>query len=394
MSKKTLRRALITSVVSLVLCFAMLLGATYAWFTDTASTGVNTIASGNLDMVLEYYDGTKWEKVDSSTKLFGDALFEPGAVQIAYVRVKNAGDLAFKYKLNVVFGNEIPGVNVAGVSFKLSDYLETAVVDMGADFAPYSNRAAAIAAATADGVAATSFEGNLAKKATSNAIALIVYMPETVDNVANHNGTDIPSLELGVSAVATQDTVERDAFDDQYDASAAFPEAETTAVPHPTVTSIPGSTLDDVVNASGPVPFDVGLKFVANEDESDEFGDYLCDFVLTFNQDVEGTGNVYLYGNYGDYGTLGAPADNVIFHAGEGAHVIADLLTLMIPGIEVPYSYVIEEVQEFYCYLHVEHPTAGLTATLQLVMTPPATAENPNPEEIEIYSFTYAYPGN
>ena len=52
MSKKTLRRALITSVVSLVLCFAMLLGATYAWFTDTASTGVNTIASGNLDMYL------------------------------------------------------------------------------------------------------------------------------------------------------------------------------------------------------------------------------------------------------------------------------------------------------------------------------------------------------
>ncbi|MBP5754774.1 MAG: hypothetical protein J6W93_02895, partial [Clostridia bacterium] len=148
-------KMLVLSAVSVVLCLVMLLGATYAWFTDTASTGVNTIASGNLDMVLEYYvpatadTEASWDKVTSATKLFSDAaLFEPGAVQIAYVRVKNDGDLAFKYKLNVVFGNEIPGVNVAGESFNLSTYLKTAVVDMGTDFAPYSDRAAAVAAAT------------------------------------------------------------------------------------------------------------------------------------------------------------------------------------------------------------------------------------------------------
>ncbi|GEM_PF-5792965 len=384
MSKKTLRRALITSVVSLVLCFAMLLGATYAWFTDTASTGVNTIASGNLKMVLEYYDGTKWEKVDSSTKLFGDALFEPGAVQIAYVHVKNAGDLAFKYKLNVVFGNEIPGVNVAGESFNLSDYLETAVVDMGTDFAPYSNRAAAVAAATAEGVAATSFEGNLAKKATSNAIALIVYMPETVDNVANHNGTDIPSLELGVSAVATQDTVEEDAFDNQYDASATFPEEETTAVPHPTVTEISAGTLNNVNGEQGnSKDFDIGLRFVANEDDSAEFGNYICEFMLTFNQAVEGA-KVDLYGEYaasGMEGIVGQSANGYNFEPGVGMPVLATA------GLgPVTYDDVINLVKDFRCYLHVTDPADGLTTTLQLVMTNPDTNE-----VIEIHTFTYTY---
>ena len=385
MSKKTLRRALITSVVSLVLCFAMLLGATYAWFTDTASTGVNTIASGNLKMVLEYYDGAKWEKVDSSTKLFSDsALFEPGAVQIAYVRVKNDGDLAFKYKLNVIFGNEIPGVNVAGVSFKLSDYLKTAVVDMGTDFAPYSDRAAAVAAATTEGVAATSFEGNLAKEATSNAIALIVYMPETVGNEANHNGTDIPSLELGVSAVATQDTVEEDAFDNQYDASAAFPEAETTAVPTPTVTEISHGTLSNVNNDPNNNPdFDIGLRFVANEDDSAEFGNYVCEFILTFDQEVDGA-KVNLYGEYaasGMEGVVGQSAEGYTFHPGVGMPVLATA------GLgPVTYNDVINTVKDFRCYLHVAEPEDGLTTTLQLIMTNPDTNER-----IVIHTFTYTY---
>ncbi|MBP5657629.1 MAG: hypothetical protein J6X52_03810 [Clostridia bacterium] len=284
-------KMLVLSAVSVVLCLVMLLGATYAWFTDTASTGVNTIASGNLDMVLEYYvpatadTEASWDEVTSATKLFSDAaLFEPGAVQIAYVRVKNDGDLAFKYKLNVVFGNEIPGVNVAGESFNLSTYLKTAVVDMGTDFAPYSDRAAAVAAATADGVAATSFEGNLAKEATSHAIALIVYMPETVGNEANHNGTDIPSLELGVSAVAIQDTVERDAFDDQYDKDAEWPELNTSPVTA-TISELPVNTI--TVNDND-VPIDIALKFTANDDDPGEYADYACDFYLSFSQDLDG----------------------------------------------------------------------------------------------------------
>ena len=71
--KKQTKKALIMSVTSMVLCVAMLVGMTFAWFTDTASTGVNKIQAGNLDVEVEYSkDFTTWKKVTDTTKLFED----------------------------------------------------------------------------------------------------------------------------------------------------------------------------------------------------------------------------------------------------------------------------------------------------------------------------------
>lgn len=47
MNSKSTKRALLVSALSLVVCLAMLVGTTFAWFTDTATTGVNKIVSGN-----------------------------------------------------------------------------------------------------------------------------------------------------------------------------------------------------------------------------------------------------------------------------------------------------------------------------------------------------------
>ena len=70
-NRKSTKRALLGSVMAMVLCLAMLVGATFAWFTDTASTGVNKIQAGNLDVALEYSTDFKtWNKVDNTTKLF------------------------------------------------------------------------------------------------------------------------------------------------------------------------------------------------------------------------------------------------------------------------------------------------------------------------------------
>ncbi len=52
-NRKSTKRALLGSVMAMVLCLAMLVGATFAWFTDTASTGVNKIQSGKLDVALK-----------------------------------------------------------------------------------------------------------------------------------------------------------------------------------------------------------------------------------------------------------------------------------------------------------------------------------------------------
>ena len=86
-NRKSTKRALLGSVVAMVLCLAMLVGATFAWFTDTASTGVNKIQAGNLDVVLEMQNADgKWVSAEGKTLDFVKAagaeneaiLWEPG----------------------------------------------------------------------------------------------------------------------------------------------------------------------------------------------------------------------------------------------------------------------------------------------------------------------------
>ena len=59
------KRALILSLLSMLLCVSMLVGSTYAWFTDTASTGVNKIVAGHLKVVSEAHGTDTWYTVVS-----------------------------------------------------------------------------------------------------------------------------------------------------------------------------------------------------------------------------------------------------------------------------------------------------------------------------------------
>ena len=72
---KSTKKALMLSILSLVLCFSMLIGTTFAWFTDSVTSANNIIKSGNLDVALYYateYNGenTNWVEVDDTTKIF------------------------------------------------------------------------------------------------------------------------------------------------------------------------------------------------------------------------------------------------------------------------------------------------------------------------------------
>ena len=103
------KRAWLMSVLSLVLCVTMLVGSTFAWFTDTASTGVNTIQAGNLDVALEMQDDSgKWVNAEGKTLSFRkaagaedeDILWEPGCTYaLPALRVVNDGNLSLKYKI-------------------------------------------------------------------------------------------------------------------------------------------------------------------------------------------------------------------------------------------------------------------------------------------------------
>ena len=83
MTSKSTKRALITSVLSILMCVAMLIGTTFAWFTDTASTGVNKIQAGNLDVQLLDANGNSlegqtlaWQKAEGHEN--DEVLWEPG----------------------------------------------------------------------------------------------------------------------------------------------------------------------------------------------------------------------------------------------------------------------------------------------------------------------------
>ena len=219
---KSTKRALLSSVLALVLTCTMLLGTTFAWFTDSVKSGANKIVAGNLVVELEYTtDFTTWTSVEGQDALFKtDTLWEPGHAEVVYLRVRNAGTLALKYKFAMNITKDTTATNVAGEEFKLSQYLKYGVVaDQQAAFA---DRAAAIAAVTnPTALSDYSKEDNLLPNA-SDYVALVVYMPETVGNEANYRGNVIPEIELGVNLVATQDTVEYDSWDNQYDANAQY----------------------------------------------------------------------------------------------------------------------------------------------------------------------------
>ena len=58
MKKNTTKRSLLASLLALVMCVTMLVGTTFAWFTDSASTSVNKIEAGRLKVDIVDADNT------------------------------------------------------------------------------------------------------------------------------------------------------------------------------------------------------------------------------------------------------------------------------------------------------------------------------------------------
>ena len=247
-NKRATKRALLTSIMALVMCVVMLVGTTFAWFTDTASTGVNKIQAGNLDVELEYKnsDTAVFTKADKNTEVFKDgALWEPGHVEYVVLKVSNAGNLALKYKLGINIASETGSTNVLGNEFKLSDYIKFAVIEGEATVA---DRTTLVAAAENAGSKLInegySKESHLDTKDANETVTLVVWMPTTVGNEANHKkDATAPSIDLGINVVATQYTAESDSFDNEYDEDAEYPISVTT-----------GDELQAIVsNATAPV---------------------------------------------------------------------------------------------------------------------------------------------
>lgn len=206
-NKRATKRALLTSVMALVMCVVMLVGTTFAWFTDTASTGVNKIVAGNLDVALEMKDGDSWVSAEGKTLTFktkdnraaDQILWEPGCTyELPELRVVNKGNLALKYMIKIT--------GIKGDA-KLNEVIKWTITD---------------SATNADIVtAATDTTPAEYKLLNANDAHTLTIMGEMDKNAGNeYQGLSIDGISITV--YATQYTYEKDSINDQYDANAAY----------------------------------------------------------------------------------------------------------------------------------------------------------------------------
>ena len=228
-NRKSTKRALLGSVVAMVLCLAMLVGATFAWFTDTASTGVNKIQAGNLDVQLMYSTDMKtWKEATDATQLFDDhALWEPGHTEVVYMKLVNNGNLALKYETEFSHNyNVSKGKSVLGNYYYVGDYLKIGTATVDSAFATREEAQAAVSGneqALKKGAQLTNGWISLGAGESTDPFAVVIYMPASVGNEANAKSkTWISKITgIGLEVQATQDTVESDSFGSTYDENAA-----------------------------------------------------------------------------------------------------------------------------------------------------------------------------
>ena len=280
-NSKSTKRALIISVLAIFMCVAMLIGTTFAWFTDTASTGVNKIQAGNLDVKLMYStDMQTWHEATEQTKLFDDnALWEPGYTQVVYLKVVNAGNLALKYEAG--FSKNYTsnrGKNVNGDWYRVDNYLKIGTAETATKFENREAVWSAIAAnerTLAKDVMLTDEWITLNPGQESAPFAVAIYMPTSVGNEANASKARPSSVSgLGIEVRATQATVESDSFDNNYDANAAtvLKRVEYTDGEHTVTGNIQANGTSGAIHGTGTAKITVDATTV--------YGTYVSNYAM------------------------------------------------------------------------------------------------------------------
>ncbi len=318
-NRKSTKRALLGSVMAMVLCLAMLVGATFAWFTDTASTGVNKIQAGNLDVQLVDENGNSLEGKTLEFKKAANAaegeavLWEPGCTyELPAVYVKNNGKLALKYKV------AITGING---SAKLNEVIDWTIND-----------------------ADLSADHSLSAGATSEALTIKGHMQESAGNDYMNESID----GIAITVYATQDTVESDSFNSTYDESATYPVANVTELKEALTTGgvvavtedIKTNNIEDTAAAriviSQPTTLNLEKKIITPDDmgkNNVNFCALIVDADTTINAGENGGIDTGVNGGYGINVRKGATVTiNGGYYYGGGTAVQVQEGTLVING--------------------------------------------------------------
>lgn len=301
-NSKSTKRALVTSALAILMCVAMLIGTTFAWFTDTASTGVNKIQAGNLDIELQMKDNDgNWVNAEGKTLPFlvegkipaegTQILWEPGCTYyVPEVRVLNKGKLAVKFE----YVNKL-----LGVTGKLAEVLEP-VFKTPTD---------------TDGTDINIESEVLKPGEASPAWSFGYHMLETAGN-EYQNAT---ATGMCLTVVATQATYEKDSIDDQYDKDAKYPILVTT-----------GDELQDIVsNATAPVNIVLANSITTNNFVIPAGKDVTLDlngFMLTGGDShaILNRGVLCIKDSSGDGKIVASKANTSALRNGDGAVCVID----------------------------------------------------------------------
>lgn len=256
---KAKRNAVILSMLSLLLSVSMLLGTTYAWFTEEITSGVNQIIAGNLDIKLEHKNLSVapenfTEVTSTTTDLFSgqNGSLAPGKATAETFRVTNNGSLALKYQLFLTDGTTTSTPNLTDIiliAFTTEDLAISGTDEADLTFIPWTTAALY-----------TSYLEPAGENAHSSETFTIVLKID--ENAANINTYQNGQSKIGVKLVATQLADETDSFDALYDSgayaswqNAQFAENGAAAIVGKTATIDSDTIITFTGDAAGSVSF-------------------------------------------------------------------------------------------------------------------------------------------
>ena len=216
MTKNIKLFSLIMNVVAIVIASVLLIGATYAWFNDAATSSGNKIQAGTLKVDLELLDPEQdaWVSLKANNApIFDYENWEPGYTDIKVLKVENEGSLALKWKAKFVSNAVLTELaDVIDVYVLASEDVE---LTYPADRSLAGYTCVGTVAEFVNTIESTTYGTLLAGDSSYLGIAL--KMRESVGN--DHQGLDLGGV-FDIQIVATQLSSETDGFGDDYDANA------------------------------------------------------------------------------------------------------------------------------------------------------------------------------
>lgn len=221
-NKKSTKRALLSSILAMVLCCSMLIGTTFAWFTDSVTSKGNIIKTGTLNVEMYWSEGKDaptddaWKDA-SKGAIFNNTLWEPGYTEARHLKIANEGSLALKYQLAI-----IPNGDVSELADVIDVYYQSPAKQISADRQNLGTKVGTLADVIRTGI----HDGALAAE-TAYTATIVLKMQESAGNKYQDKSI---GTSFSIQLIATQMASENDSFGPDYDADAWHPAMTVSTV--------------------------------------------------------------------------------------------------------------------------------------------------------------------